>query len=292
MHPMARAASAASGRPFSAGLLVGVLGLALALTGCGTGGTVTGSLPGTLPGTLPGSLPVSRPPNPPTTTETPPPVTSQPPPTSSEPPPTSSEPPPTTTQPPPTTTQPPPTTTAPPPTSPTTSSAAGSTQTATTAEASQDDTPWGWILLLAALLLGAVAVAALALYRRSAARRVWREAVLQAEADGAALHDEALNELVAAAAANRPERWASLADSSLALSSILDRVEAAAPDDDEARRARDSAAAMRSVDAAIETARAAAPGVPLDQVASAVLRERLDVMIGALRELRTAAESR
>ena len=114
---------------------------------------------------------------------------------------------------------------------------------------------------------------------------------MQAEADGAALHDVALNELVAAAAANPQDRRASLADTSLALSSILDRVQAAAPDDDEARRARDAAGAVRSVDAAIATARAAAHGMPLDQVASGVLRERLDVMIGALRELRTAAES-
>ena len=153
----------------------------------------------------------------------------------------------------------------------------------------ESDTPWGWIAVGAILLVIAVLIAGWALGRRGASRKTWSAQALQATGEGTALHDTALAELIAATSANRPERWSSIGSTADALWASLQRLPAA-PADRAAQTAQAALDAVGAVRSAIAIASGAPAGVPLDAEAARTLRERLEQLAAALRDLRTYAE--
>jgi hypothetical protein len=159
----------------------------------------------------------------------------------------------------------------------------------TSAPNPHSDPPWGWILGVAALLLIVVLIAGWALGRRVASRKGWRAQALQANADGTALHDAALAELIAATAANRPDRWSAIAGAVDQLQASLQRLETSPPDDDAGRAVQAALGALGPVRSAVAIGASAPAGTPLDADAVRTLRERLEELAASLRALRTYA---
>jgi hypothetical protein len=241
---------------------------AVAVAGCGGGGNVPSSVRSSLPGSLPTSVPTSLPTSTPTGTGT------------------------TTTTPPPTTTTAPPTTTTPPPTTTTTTTTiTTSTPTSTSAPSSTSDTPWGWIAAIAILLVIAVLIAGWAIGRRGGSRKSWQAQVGQVGADGAALHDAALGELIAATQANRPERWAAIATGADTLAASLRQLEASSPGEEATRVTQGAISAAAAARSAVAIAGSAPAGLPLDEEAARTLRERLEQLAAASRDLATYARN-
>jgi len=178
------------------------------------------------------------------------------------------------------------TTTTPPATTSFTVTAASSS---TTTPSSGDDTPWGWIALLAILVALLVAAIAWAVGRRGAPGREWRAAAFQTAADGTALHDAALAELIAATTANRPERWAAVATHADRVVASLQGLAASPPDEDARQAAQAGLEAAGFVRSGLAVASASPAGRPLDPDAEGTLRQRLDGLAAALGRLRTAA---
>jgi hypothetical protein len=264
-HPMAH-----HRRRRRTGLALAVIVCAAVAGGCGGsggggGGTLPSSVPGSLPSSLPGSLPSL-----PTTTRT----------TSSQPTPPPTE---TTTV----TTETTETTSAPPTSGATGTTAVLQATATTTVTSGQSDTPWGWIVAAAILILIVVIVGAWALGRRGAARRDWSAQARQANGDGAALHDTALAELIAAATANRPEGWSAIASACNELSLSLQRLQTSAPDDAGTRKTQVALDAVGGVRSAVAIASAAPPGQPLDPEAARTMRQRLEDLAVGLRGLTT-----
>ncbi len=143
-------------------------------------------------------------------------------------------------------------------------------------------------MLLVAALLGAVVWAVL---RHRNARKNWRASALQANADGTALHDAAVGELISAGTANRPERWESITEAGNALAASLASLEAAPPSEAARQAATGVSEAVTGLRAALTIASAAPAGTPLDEAARDTLRERLQELAAALQELKTAAGS-
>jgi len=190
-----------------------------------------------------------------------------------------------------TTTETQPTTT---PASTETTTATVTTSTVTTAPPEtvpnpHSDPPWGWILGAAILLLLVVLIVGWAVGRRGASRKGWRAQALQANADGTALHDAALAELIAATAANRPDRWSAIAGAVDQLQVSLQRLETSPPDDDAGRAVQAALGALGPVRSAVAIGAGAPAGTPLDADAVRTLRERLDELAASLRTLRTYA---
>ena len=178
------------------------------------------------------------------------------------------------------------TTTTPPATTSFTFTAASSS---TTTPSSGDDTPWGWIALLAILVALLVAAIAWAVGRRGAPGREWRAAAFQTVADGTALHDAALAELIAATTANRPERWAAVATHADRVVASLQALAASPPDEDARQAAQAGLEAAGFVRSGLAVASASPAGRPLDPDAEGTLRQRLDGLAAALGRLQTAA---
>ena len=178
------------------------------------------------------------------------------------------------------------TTTTPPATTSFTVTAASSS---TTTPSSGDDTPWGWIALLAILVALLVAAIAWAVGRRGAPGREWRAAAFQTAADGTALHDAALAELIAATTANRPERWAAVATHADRVVASLQGLAASPPDEDARQAAQAGLEAAGFVRSGLAVASASPAGRPLDPDAEGTLRQRLDGLAAALGRLRAAA---
>jgi hypothetical protein len=249
------------------GLALAVIVCAALAGGCGGsgGGGGGGTLPSSLPGSLPGSLPSL-----PTTTRT----------TSSQPTPPPTE---TTTV----TTETTETTPAPPTSGATGTTAVLQATATTTVTSGQSDTPWGWIVAAAILILIVVIVAGWALGRRGASRRDWSAQARQASGDGTALHDAALAELIAAATANRPDRWSAIASACNELSLSLQRLLTSAPDDAGTRKTQVALDAVGGVRSAVAIVSAAPPDQPLDPEAARTMRQRLEDLAVGLRGLTT-----
>src|SRR5689334_21289253 len=175
------------------------------------------------------------------------------------------------------------------PTAATTSRTVTAASSATTTPSSGDDTPWGWIALLAILVALLVAAIAWAVGRRGAPGREWRAAAFQTAADGTALHDAALAELIAATTANRPERWAAVATHADRVAASLQGLAASPPDEDARQAAQAGLEAAGFVRSGLAVASASPAGRPLDPDAEGTLRQRLDGLAAALARLRTAA---
>jgi uncharacterized protein HemX len=181
------------------------------------------------------------------------------------------------------------TTTTPPATTSLTVTAAAAS---TTPPSSGDDTPWGWIVLLALLIALLVAAIAWALGRRRAPGRDWRAAAFQTASDGTAFHDAALAELIASTTANRPERWSAVSTHADRIVASLQEL-AADPPDDEARQAANGALeAAGLARSALAVVSASPAGRPLDRDAESTLRQRLDALSAWIGSLRTAAGQR
>jgi hypothetical protein len=171
----------------------------------------------------------------------------------------------------------------------TTSFTVRAASSSTTTPSSGDDTPWGWIALLAILVALLVAAIAWAVGRRGAPGREWRAAAFQTAADGTALHDAALAELIAATTANRPERWAAVATHADRVVASLQGLAASPPDEDARQAAQAGLEAAGFVRSGLAVASASPAGRPLDPDAEGTLRQRLDGLAAALGRLRTAA---
>jgi hypothetical protein len=171
----------------------------------------------------------------------------------------------------------------------TTSFTVTAASSSTTTPSSGDDTPWGWIALLAILVALLVAAIAWAVGRRGAPGREWRAAAFQTAADGTALHDAALAELIAATTANRPERWAAVATHADRVVASLQGLAASPPDEDARQAAQAALEAAGFVRSGLAVASASPAGRPLDPDAEGTLRQRLDGLAAALGRLRTAA---
>jgi uncharacterized protein HemX len=170
------------------------------------------------------------------------------------------------------------------------------TETATTspsapASDSESTTPWGWIAAAAILLVLVVLIGGWALGRRGAARRAWSPQALQASSDGTALHDTVLGELIAAERGNRPEQWSAIAAAGDRLSASLQRLGTSSPDDQATHAVQTAVAALSTVRSAVAIAAGAPAGTPLDQEASRTVRQRLEDMAAAMRQLESAAGS-
>ena len=171
----------------------------------------------------------------------------------------------------------------------TTSFTVTAASSSTTTPSSGDDTPWGWIALLAILVALLVAAIAWAVGRRGAPGREWRAAAFQTAADGTALHDAALAELIAATTANRPERWAAAATHADRVVASLQGLAASPPDEDARQAAQAGLEAAGFVRSGLAVASASPAGRSLDPDAEGTLRQRLDGLAAALGRLRTAA---
>jgi hypothetical protein len=157
------------------------------------------------------------------------------------------------------------------------------------ASGSESDTPWGWIAAGAILLVLALVLAGWAIGRRGGSRKTWSAQALQATGEGTALHDIALAELIAATSTNRPERWSSIASTADALWTSLQRLETA-PADRAAQATQAALDAVGAVRSAIAIAAGAPAGVPLDEEAARTLRQRLEQLAAAMRDVRAYAE--
>lgn len=237
-------------------------------------GTTAESLPGSLPSSLPGSLP-TRPDSSPPSGTTPP---SQPDTTPS--PPASSS-----------VTPPPPATSTPATTPTVTENTTAIVPTSAAAEGSSSSTPWGWILLVAALLVVAAGVAAWAIGRRGAARKSWKTQAFHASVQGTALHDDALAELIASNDANRPERWTALAGDAGDLSMSLQTLEASSPAPPAAMASQTMLDAVTGFRSALTVAGSAPRGLPLDPEAGRTVRQRLEQLALAVEGLRARTQS-
>lgn len=251
----------------------------LLLGGCGGGGGLPSSLPSSIPSSLSGSLSEALSS---TRTTTGSPGTSATQPETTE---TTTE---TTTQPGTTETETE-TQTATETATATQTATATATAASTTTPSSEDDTPWGWIAAGAILVGLLVAAIAWALGRRGAPGREWRATAFQTAADGTALHDAALAELIAAATANRPERWAAVATHADRVVASLQELAASPPDEDARQAAQAGLEAAGFVRSGLAVASASPAGRPLDPDAEGTLRQRLDGLAAALGRLRAAA---
>jgi hypothetical protein len=107
--------------------------------------------------------------------------------------------------------------------------------------------------------------------------------------EGAALHDAALGELIAAGQANRPQRWEAIAGSTDTLAASLRQLEASSPGEEATRMTQGALAAAAAVRSAVAIAGSAPAGLPLDDEAVRTLRERLEQLAAASRDLAGSA---
>jgi hypothetical protein len=174
----------------------------------------------------------------------------------------------------------------------TTSFTVTAASSSTTTPSSGDDTPWGWIALLAILVALLVGAIAWALGRRGTPGREWRAAAFQTTSDGTAFHDAALAELIASTTANRPERWSAVSTHADRVVASLQGLAANPPDDDSRQAAAGALEAAGLARSALAVVSASPAGRPLDRDAESTLRQRLDALSAWLGRLRAVAGQR
>jgi hypothetical protein len=179
------------------------------------------------------------------------------------------------------------TTTAPPSTAAVTTLAptAPSTVPATPSASSGASLLWLWILLGVLVLAGLIAWIARSARRRSAAAADWRSGLIDAYAEGSALHDamSAAEAPGGLAAADAAARWADIQRRGDDLAQALYALrEAVPPDSPDLARIDDSLASLQAVRSAMDAERAPG-GASLEQ--AEVVRSRLASFESSLRAL-------
>jgi hypothetical protein len=144
---------------------------------------------------------------------------------------------------------------------------------------------WLWILLGALVLVGLIVLIVRSAGRRSAAAAGWQSRIIDAYAQGSALHDamsvaEAPGALAAGDAA---ARWSDLQRRSDDLAQTLYALRESAPDEENRARAADALASLQAVRSAMDAERA--PGGAGAEYAE-VVRSRLRAFEASLRALR------
>jgi hypothetical protein len=196
-----------------------------------------------------------------------------------------------------------PPTTAPPTTGPPTpppssaaaaSPAASSTATAVAVAGSNSPWPWIWAAIGAVLLAGLITWIAVAAKRRSARRSAlaasWRSQVIEAYAEGAALHDSI--GLAQTPGSSDGEdagvRWSGLQARADDFTRTLYRLREAAPDDEARMRVGDALSSLQALMSAIAAERAS--GRDLQASAAETVRSRLSFFAASLQALRLSDE--
>jgi hypothetical protein len=144
---------------------------------------------------------------------------------------------------------------------------------------------WLWILLGALVLVGLIVLIVRSAGRRSAAAAGWQSRIIDAYAQGSALHDamsvaEAPGALAAGDAA---ARWSDIQRRSDDLAQTLYALRESAPDEENRARAADALASLQAVRSAMDAERA--PGGAGAEYAE-VVRSRLRAFEASLRALR------
>ena len=144
---------------------------------------------------------------------------------------------------------------------------------------------WLWILLGALVLVGLIVLIVRSAGRRSAAAAGWQSRIIDAYAQGSALHDamsvaEAPGALAAGDAA---ARWGDIQRRSDDLAQTLYALRESAPDEENRARAADALASLQAVRSAMDAERA--PGGAGAEYAE-VVRSRLRTFEASLRALR------
>ena len=154
--------------------------------------------------------------------------------------------------------------------------------------------PWIWAAIGAVLLAGLIAWIAVAAKRRSARRSAraanWRSQVIEAYAEGAALHDSI--GLAQTPGSSDGEdagvRWSGLQARADDYTRTLYRLREAAPDDEARMRVADTLGSLQALLSAITAERAS--GRDLQASAAETVRSRLSFFAASLQALRLSDE--
>ena len=154
--------------------------------------------------------------------------------------------------------------------------------------------PWIWAAIGAVLLAGVIAWIAVAAKRRSARRSAraanWRSQVIEAYAEGAALHDSI--GLAQTPGSSDGEdagvRWSGLQARADDFTRTLYRLREAAPDDEARMRVGDTLSSLQALLSAITAERAS--GRDLQASAAETVRSRLSFFAASLQALRLSDE--
>ena len=150
---------------------------------------------------------------------------------------------------------------------------------------STDETPWGWIAVVAVLLLAAAGIAGWALARRRSGGGTWPELAVRARGVSDAFHDLVLQTLISAQTRNHQAAWNDAAAKGQQLASDLRHLSQSPPTALDGQRVAAAAQALDGLLAAITIAGSAPDGAPLDQASARVVRDRLDAFAGAVSAL-------
>jgi hypothetical protein len=147
---------------------------------------------------------------------------------------------------------------------------------------------WLWILLGAVVLIGLITWITLAARRRKAATADWRSKLIDAYAQGSALHD-AMNvaEMANGTAAADPARWFDIQRRADDFAQTLYTLREAAPDPDDGARIADTLVSLQAVRSAMDAERAPGGAGPYQ---AEVVRSRLYAFESSLRALRSPNE--
>lgn len=195
-----------------------------------------------------------------------------------------------------------PPTTAPPTTAPSTpppSSAAAAppataSSTAVAVAGSDSAWPWIWVAIGAVLLAGLITWIAVAAKRRSARKSAraanWRSQVIEAYAEGAALHDSiGLAQTPGISdGTDADARWSGLQGRADDFTRTLYRLREAAPDDEARMRVGETLSALQALRSAITAERAS--GRDFQASAAETVRSRLSFFAASLQALRVSDE--
>jgi hypothetical protein len=132
----------------------------------------------------------------------------------------------------------------------------------------------------------------LALGTRRGSQETWESLAHQAATGGTAAHDAALGALLAATAANQPDRWRSVSIATGELASSLQQLLDSAPDDRYRVATERALDAVTALDSAVDVAATAPSATPLYDAAAHMLRQRLDETQAALTALGQATRER
>ncbi len=172
--------------------------------------------------------------------------------------------------------------------------AASSTGSAVAVAGSNSPWPWIWAAIGAVLLAGMIAWIAVAAKRRSARRSAraanWRSQVIEAYAEGAALHDSI--GLAQTPGSSDGEdagvRWSGLQARADDFARTLYRLREAAPDDEARMRVGETLSSLQALLSAITAGRAS--GRDLQASAAETVRSRLSFFAASLQALRLSDE--
>ena len=144
---------------------------------------------------------------------------------------------------------------------------------------------WLWILLGALVLVGLIVLIVRSAGRRSATAAGWQSRIIDAYAQGSALHDamSVAETPGALAAGDAAARWGDIQRRSDDLAQTLYALRESAPDEENRARAADALASLQAVRSAMDAERA--PGGAGAEYAE-VVRSRLRTFEASLRALR------